>query len=130
MTTNLNSWDVLTLQNPERFTKSEVVMVKLEDRKLGFIKRLRPYLDQYGRDMLNDFCRYWTEHNEGGKKMRFEMQKVFNIKMRLITWHKNTKKYERIARQTDKNGNPIDPRAYVIAAYTQPGNDTDTGSPL
>lgn len=39
--------------------------------------------------MLNDFYRYWTEMNDGGKKMRFEMEKVFQVSGRLITWHKN-----------------------------------------
>ena len=39
--------------------------------------------------MLNNFYRYWTEINDGGKKMRFEMEKVFQISSRLVTWHKN-----------------------------------------
>ena len=37
-------------------------------------------------DLVLAFCNYWTEHNEGGSKMKFEKQKVFNIAMRLNTW--------------------------------------------
>ncbi len=61
----------------------------VEERKIEFVEKLKPYLMQYGKDMLNNFYRYWTEINDGGKKMRFEMEKVFQISNRLITWHKN-----------------------------------------
>ena len=40
-------------------------------------------------EMLKDFVNYWTESNEGGIKMKFEMQKTFDIKRRLQRWHKN-----------------------------------------
>lgn len=61
----------------------------LEERKADFAEKLKPYLGQYGKDMLNNFYRYWTEINDGGKKMRFEMEKVFQLSSRLVTWHKN-----------------------------------------
>ncbi len=61
----------------------------IEQRKADFAEKLKPYLQQYGKDMLNNFYRYWTEINEGGKKMRFEMEKVFQLSSRLVTWHKN-----------------------------------------
>lgn len=61
----------------------------IEERKAAFAEKLKPYLVQYGKDMLNNFYRYWTEINEGGKKMRFEMEKVFQLSSRLTTWHKN-----------------------------------------
>lgn len=61
----------------------------IEERKKEFTEKLKPYLEKYGSDMLNDFYRYWTEMNDGGKKMRFEMEKVFQVSGRLITWHKN-----------------------------------------
>lgn len=54
-----------------------------------FKEKLKPYLDKYGRGMLNDFYMYWTEHNEHGKKMRYEMQKTFDIPRRLATWKRN-----------------------------------------
>jgi hypothetical protein len=60
----------------------------IEQRAEVFKEKLRPYLDHFGRDTLNGFYLYWTESNEGGRKMRFEMQKVFDIKRRLATWKK------------------------------------------
>ena len=41
--------------------------------------------------MLVQFIDYWTESNEGGKKMKFEMQQTFDIKRRLNKWVKNDK---------------------------------------
>ena len=38
---------------------------------------------------MNNFIYYWTESNEGGKKMKFEMQKTFDIKRRLVKWRDN-----------------------------------------
>lgn len=64
----------------------------LDEREKDFAESLKPYLDKYGRDMLNDFFSYWTEHNDGGRKMRFEMQKTFSIERRLSTWKRNDDK--------------------------------------
>lgn len=64
----------------------------IEIRKENFKEDLKPFLEIYGKDLLNDFFLYWTEMNQGGKKMRFEMQSVFDINRRLITWHKNSTK--------------------------------------
>lgn len=40
-----------------------------------------------------DFFEYWTEKNQKGTKMRFEMEKVFDIQRRLNTWKKNNLKF-------------------------------------
>jgi len=57
----------------------------------AFMQRLIPYVDTYGKDMMREFFNYWTEKNEGGKKMRFEMQKVFDVSRRLSTWSERAK---------------------------------------
>lgn len=66
----------------------------LERRKHEFIESLRPYLNKYGRETLNSFAGYWTEHEEGARLMRFELAKnrPFNIGRRLGTWNKGNKK--------------------------------------
>lgn len=58
----------------------------IEDRSFSFYKRLEPYIGQYQKEMLRAFFDYWTEKNDGGRKMRFEMQKVFDLQKRLTTW--------------------------------------------
>lgn len=63
--------------------------MQLENRKLLFVEKLTPFVGKYEKEMLNEFYFYWTEKNENGKKMRFEMQKVFEYGRRLSTWAKN-----------------------------------------
>lgn len=61
----------------------------IEQRKLKFAKSLLPFLDQYGKELLREFCDYWTEHGENDKKLRFEKEKSFGLSRRLATWNKN-----------------------------------------
>lgn len=63
-----------------------------EEREKKFMETLVPHLSEYGKEMLRAFFDYWTEKNPSGKKMRFEMQKVFDVKKRLATWKRNDKK--------------------------------------
>jgi hypothetical protein len=68
----------------------------IEERKLKFADALKLFLDEYGRDMLNDFYFYWTEHGENDKKLRFEKEKTFGISQRLRTWlSRNPKQYQK-----------------------------------
>ena len=39
--------------------------------------------------MLESFSDYWTESKPNGKKMKFEMQKTFDIGRRLKSWKRN-----------------------------------------
>ena len=45
----------------------------------------------YPKEMKEDFISYWTE---GIKKMRFQKQGTFEIKLRLERWSKNSKKWD------------------------------------
>jgi hypothetical protein len=46
----------------------------------------------YPKDMLEDFINYWTE---GKKKMRYQKQSTFEIKLRLLRWEKNQKQWSK-----------------------------------
>lgn len=48
----------------------------------------------FNTSILKEFISYWTESNLDGKKMKFEMQKTFDIKRRLIKWQKNQIKWD------------------------------------
>jgi len=79
-----------------------VTVNDINNRMAAFKNALHPFLGQYGKDMLNDFYRYWTEHNPKGVKMRYEYSKnqPFNIERRLITW----KKRQKTVKPTEKEG--------------------------
>jgi hypothetical protein len=44
--------------------------------------------------MIEDFCLYWTEKSINGRKMRFEKEKVFDIKRRFNTWKRNANRFK------------------------------------
>lgn len=62
---------------------------ELKERKLAFGMQLKPFNGMYQRSMLAEFYNYWTEVKEGGRKMRFEKEKTFEIAKRLARWSKN-----------------------------------------
>lgn len=62
---------------------------ELKERKLAFGMQLKPFGEIYPRPMLAEFYDYWTEVKEGGRKMRFEKEKTFEVAKRLARWSKN-----------------------------------------
>jgi len=70
---------------------AQIGFATTDQRSALFMNKLKPYIEMHGKEMLRAFYDYWTEKNENGKKMRFEMQKVFDINRRLTTWAKNNK---------------------------------------
>tara|TARA_R110000868_G_scaffold128010_2_gene335940 strand:- start:555 stop:1271 length:717 start_codon:yes stop_codon:yes gene_type:complete len=90
---NVNVNENVTVNVNEKKTINTVAVstATFEQREKDFMTKLAPFVETYGKEMLRDFYNYWTERNENGKKMRFEMQKVFQHERRLITWSKNIK---------------------------------------
>ena len=58
--------------------------------KKKFISEVMTF--DYPKDMLEDFINYWTE---GKKKMRYQKQSTFEIKLRLLRWAKNETKWNK-----------------------------------
>lgn len=66
----------------------------IEERKLKFADTLRPFIEEFGRDMLNDFYSYWTEPTQSKiPKLKFELMKTWDTYKRLKTWKKNDDKF-------------------------------------
>ena len=53
------------------------------------------FFSNLSSEICEEFCDYWTETNKTGTKMKFEMQKTFDIKRRLARWGKNDKKWNK-----------------------------------
>lgn len=92
------------------------------ERKTEFNNSLCQFDEKYKMDMLKDFSDYWTEHNEKGKKMRFEYAKnqPFNLSLRLATWLKRQKSFKKEKSSAEKEtstGNLND-----ALEYEQPTN--------
>lgn len=74
---------------------------KLESRKQAFIDQLREYQGRYSSDLLNAFYAYWTEPNKTFTKMRFELQKTWDLNLRLSNWYNRNKKHNHGHAATD-----------------------------
>jgi hypothetical protein len=73
--------------------KGKETIEDISIRKLAFAKSLEPFLKEYGRDMLNDFYFHWAEMDKKGLKLKFEMQKTWELNLRLAKWKSQDKKF-------------------------------------
>jgi len=65
----------------------------LIERKREFKASLVPYIEKYGEQMIVKFFDFWTEHTTNARKMRWEKQKTWDLKLRLNTWSSRQKQY-------------------------------------
>lgn len=72
--------------NKEKIEKEK--NLSLLDRTQKFKDELTPFVEQYGKDMIRAFFDYWSEPNKAKTKMRYEMQKTWDVSGRLRTWER------------------------------------------
>jgi len=79
----------------EEKKKKEINIIDIDIRKNDFANTLRPFLNIYGKDILNEFFEYWTEPTQSkNPKMKFELQKTWSISRRLKTWNNYESKFK------------------------------------
>lgn len=66
-----------------------------EKRRQKFYNSLVPYVQQYGKQMIREFYDYWSEQNKSRTKMRFEMERTWELSRRLVTWAANEEKFRK-----------------------------------
>ena len=97
-TYNSNGLTTEVREKTKEQERSEAPVKDMNERAKEFYFKVAKYVDRYDKDMLRAFYNYWAEHNTDGKKMRFEMQKVFDIGRRLKTWSNNNKQTKKTFR--------------------------------
>lgn len=58
----------------------------LEEKSLEFRTTLVPFSKKYDGEMLKKFFLYWTEPTKNKKKLRWELEKTWEISRRLENW--------------------------------------------
>lgn len=58
----------------------------IEQRQKEFYDTLLPYIGKYPKEMLRKFYNHWSELNKPRTKMRYEMEKTWEVGKRLATW--------------------------------------------
>ena len=76
-------------KNKELKTINKSISIRLQE----FTEKV--YSSKYSTELCTEFCEYWTETNPKGTKMKFEMQKTFDIGRRLARWAKNNKTWNK-----------------------------------
>lgn len=71
-------------------------------RKNKFRDSILPFVSKYGKDICNEFFAYWTEPNKSKTKMKFELQKTWDVNLRLAKWSANN-----FSKNINNNGNGI-----------------------
>jgi hypothetical protein len=74
-------------QQPKKETKT------IQERESDFVIDVSYYQNEYSQMDMQNFISYWTEIGDNQKKMRFEKEKVFDIKKRLERWKRNQKNF-------------------------------------
>jgi hypothetical protein len=64
-------------------------VISIDKRKEDFGSKLAEFKESYSRDMLISFYEYWIEPNKSKTKMRFEMEKTWDLSLRLKKWSRN-----------------------------------------
>lgn len=62
----------------------------LELRKKDFANQLAGLLGEYSKETIRDFYEYWIEPNKSKTKMRFELEKTWDLNLRLKKWTRNS----------------------------------------
>lgn len=57
----------------------------------------------YSKRMLDEFFNYWSEANRSNTKMRWELEKTFEIDRRFISWAKKTRDYPCMLSDSEKS---------------------------
>lgn len=77
--------------------KKDAAKAATLSRKESFYQSLVPYVGQYPKEMIRAFFDYWSELNKSETKMRYELEKTWELPKRLATWASR----EKIPSKTD-----------------------------
>ena len=86
--TSVNERSISSTDNVNVNVTGNVNVTDKEVRELTFREQVAQHTT-FDAVMLDDFADYWTESNPKGKKLKFELQKTFDIARRLKKWSSN-----------------------------------------
>ena len=109
-------------------TNNNVNNENKEIRESKFNIRVKEIFDEKhpacADQVYEDFCNYWTESNIGGTKMKFEMQKTFDISRRLAKWIQNSKDWN-IEGKVELSEFKLDATGYCYIGYCDKCGESD-----
>ena len=88
-----NQYSIISVLKYSQYqiVEEEIPKVNIELRQVSFVAEAQEHFEKYSDDMIKEFVSYWTEPNKSNTKMRFEMQRTWDMSRRLATWKRNSK---------------------------------------
>lgn len=79
----------------EEIKGEEIREEKIKEYKNAFLQTLQTYKEFYPREMLNEFYLYWTEPNKSMTKIKWQLEKTWDVKQRLRVWAARNKDFQK-----------------------------------
>ena len=98
-----NSISLAYAEHMPMHMETETITITSKDIFINNIEEYRGILE----DSYDEFLEYWTEPSKSGK-LRYEMEKFFDVKRRVNTWIKNKLRYGN--KSTASSGNKSEQR--------------------
>ena len=95
---------------PQENTRVAHACASIDARMQAFRSDVDSFSGEWEREMLDEFFIYWSEPNKSQTKMRYEMEKTWDLSRRLARWDKN---------HTDK-GKPSQRKSLFSQAHNEP----------
>lgn len=86
---NINNVNNDLYDEKEKKIQNQAEKNDIYSRAFNFNREILEFKEKYSKEMLSNFYYYWTEPNKSKSKMRFELQKTWELSRRLGTWHRN-----------------------------------------
>lgn len=112
-TEKLNSYLSLSKELSNSYDNDNVIVVtnNIDERILKFAETLRPYIEKFGKELVTDFYKYWTEKNKSGTKFRQELEKTWDLNRRIEKWASNDRGFN--SKQSIDPRNPKNLRVII-----------------
>lgn len=79
----------------------------IDQRELNFRAQVNIMI-AFSYELRKEFLEYWTEPNKTGTKMRFELEKTWDLKRRLNRWQRSSKEENKFnGKPTEKPSEPV-----------------------
>jgi len=108
--------DSVSVSDNVKVTVKEKNTKSIDVRKKEFSATLSPFLSEFGKELLNEFYFYWIEPNKSKTKLKFELERTWDVKRRLNTWAKNDKNFNK---KTNNGNSKTESRAELAELATR-----------
>jgi len=104
-TTSYSKSEQQVVKKTQTINKNKVITINNNiSIKEKFITEVDSFKAYYTKEIKEDFKEYWLEQSKSGK-YRFQLQKTFDVSLRLKRWEKNAKKFNKGTSKIDSQIN-------------------------